>query len=142
LVLALVTVCLFLTAVTPVRAANSQPRRLVGTIHAFLRNDVCRQARLCPNYDPVVGYGLVAPELKAGETLAEWKTGSTPIVPCDHDLARLKRLSGRPGRPIFVLTLRGVPGGSCGAGWATFLLELRRVRGHWRASYWGPSPMF
>jgi hypothetical protein len=140
--LVLATILLFASMATPVQASKSQPASLVWTIRTFLRTDVCRQARFCPGYNPAVGYKLVAPELRGGETLAEWKTGSTPIVPCDHDLVKLKRLRGDSGRPMFALALRGMPGGSCGAGWAMFLLELRRVRGHWRASYWGPAPAF
>jgi hypothetical protein len=136
------TIFLFASTAASAQPSKSQPTSLIRTIRTFLRTDVCRQARFCPRYDPAIGYELVAPELRGGETLAEWKTGSTPIAPCDHDRVKLKRLRRDSGRPTFSVALRGMPGGSCGAGWAMFLLGLRRIHGHWRVSYWGPAPVF
>ena len=128
-------------AATTARADKARRENLIATIRTFLRTDVCRQLRFCLAYDPVVGYRVVAPELRGGESLAEWRTGNIPVAPCDYSRVKIRRVT-QPGlRPLFAVALHGVPAGSCGDGWVSFFLELRSIRGNWRVSYWGPSPV-
>jgi hypothetical protein len=78
---------------------------------------------------------LVAPELKHGMTLAEWKTGSIPVVPYKVAGTQLRLApvdSFTDHADVDVTFLRA------GAG-DTFRLGLRNVGGRWLVSSWVPA---
>jgi hypothetical protein len=84
--------------------------------------------------DLAKAWTLAAPELRSGMTLAQWKTGTIPVVPykvagAQLHLATVDSFSDHAD--IDVTFLRG------GAG-DTFRLGLSRVGGSWLVSSWVP----
>lgn len=84
-------------------------------------------------------WGLVAPELKQGMSLDEWKTGTIPVVPYPVGEANVTLKPVNSFTDVAQLRVTFVPRAGTKATAATFLLGLRKVDGHWLASTWQPS---
>jgi hypothetical protein len=82
---------------------------------------------------------ITAPELKQNMSLAEWKTGTIPVVPypVDQAVARLKLVSSFTDTAEFQVSFLPRTGVKTKA--AAFQLDLRKVDGKWLASSWLPS---
>jgi hypothetical protein len=84
-------------------------------------------------------WSIVAPELKQGMTLDEWKTGTIPVVPYPAGEAKvlLKTVNSFTDTAQLSVTFLPVSGSKVRA--AGFTLGLRNVDGHWLASSWQPA---
>jgi hypothetical protein len=82
---------------------------------------------------------ITAPELKQGMSLAEWKTGTIPVVPypVDQAVARLKVVSSFTDTAHMSVSFLPRTGTKAQA--ASFRLDLRNVDGKWLVSSWLPS---
>lgn len=104
--------------------ARAVAREFVAT--AVARQDLAR------------AWTLVAPELKQGLTLAQWKTGSIPVqpYPVAAAAARYSVQASHPTSAALRVTFVPPPASSTPAG--DFLLGLQRIRGRWVVSSWTP----
>ena len=85
------------------------------------------------------GWDVVAPELKQGMSLDEWKTGTIPVVPypvADASVV-LHVVSSFTDTARLHVSFVPKPGAKVAA--ASFTLGLHNVGGHWLASSWQPS---
>jgi hypothetical protein len=84
-------------------------------------------------------WALVAPELKGGLTLAQWKTGTIPVqpYPVDRAAARYTVQASHPGTAVLRVAFLPPPASTTPP--AEFLLELRRIHGRWLVSSWTPQ---
>jgi hypothetical protein len=84
-------------------------------------------------------WGIAAPELKQDMSLAEWRTGTIPVVPypVDQAVARLKPVSSFTDTAELVVSFLPLMGAKAKA--ASFRLGLRKVDGKWLVSSWLPS---
>ena len=82
---------------------------------------------------------IVAPTLKQNMTLAEWMTGTIPVVPypVDQAVARLKLMSSFTDTARFTVSF--LPRAGTRAQPAAFRLDLSSVNGKWLVSSWLPS---
>lgn len=67
----------------PVAIAAAERRQVIATAARFLETAVKRD-------HAEQAYGLVAPSLRSGTTLAHWRDGDIPVVPYPVDAARWK----------------------------------------------------
>lgn len=58
----------------PVRVTRATRREVDAVMTAFVRHAVARE-------DPVKAWDLATPDLKAGQTRAEWRRGEVPVYP-------------------------------------------------------------
>jgi hypothetical protein len=91
--------------------------------------------------DLAASYGLVAPELRQGFTLKQWKTGNIPVVyyPTeDVDLAGFKVDRSNPNDVVLQVLL--VPKDTSGVDPAVFYIGLKRAgkAKPWLVYYWVP----
>jgi hypothetical protein len=84
-------------------------------------------------------WAIVAPELKQGMTLAEWKTGTIPVVPYPVAQAGVALRVVSSFTDVAHLQVTFVPRSGTKAQAATFALGLRKVDGRWLVSAWQPS---
>ena len=100
--------------------------------HEFVQTAVARK-QLARAWD------IVAPELKQGMTLADWKTGTIPVVPYPvaeaHPLYRVLSSFTDTAR----VQVGFLPRAGSKARAATFTLDLRNVDGRWLVSSWQPT---
>jgi hypothetical protein len=82
---------------------------------------------------------IVAPELKQGMSLDEWKTGTIPVVPYPADQAQASFHVVSSFTDTARLQMTFTPRAGTRAQPATFTLDLRKVGGHWLVSAWQPS---
>jgi hypothetical protein len=82
---------------------------------------------------------IVAPELKQGMTLDEWKTGTIPVVPYPVGRAQAMLRVVSSFTDLARLQVTFVPKSGTKAHAATFTLGLRNVGGRWLVSAWQPS---
>jgi hypothetical protein len=119
------------TPTPPHRAAPLTPaeRRLATE---FLNTAVARK-RLARAWD------IVAPELKQGTSLDEWKTGSIPVVPYPvaKATALMRVVNSFTDRARLRVTF--VPKTGTAVRPAAFTLDLLNVDGHWLVSGWQPA---
>jgi hypothetical protein len=82
---------------------------------------------------------IAAPELKQGMSLAEWKTGTIPVVPypVSQAVARLRVVDSFTDTAQVAIDF--LPRSGTKAQAATFRLGLRKVGGTWLVSSWAPS---
>jgi hypothetical protein len=82
---------------------------------------------------------IAAPELKENMSLAEWKTGTIPVVPypVGQAVARLKVVSSFTDTAQIQVDFLPRTGSKTQA--ASFRLGLRNVDGKWLVSSWLPS---
>jgi hypothetical protein len=82
---------------------------------------------------------ITAPELKQNMSLAEWKTGTIPVVPypVDQAVAHLKVV--RSFTDTAQIQVDFLPRAGTKAQAAAFRLDLRNVDGTWLVSSWLPS---
>jgi hypothetical protein len=82
---------------------------------------------------------IVAPELKQGMSLEEWKTGTIPVVPypVGDAHAMLHVVNSFTDTAQVRVTFVPRPGSKVGG--ATFTLGLRNIDGQWLASTWQPT---
>jgi hypothetical protein len=82
---------------------------------------------------------IAAPELKQGMSLAEWKTGTIPVVPypVSQAVARLRVVDSFTDTAQVAIDF--LPRSGTTAQAATFRLGLRKVGGAWLVSSWAPS---
>lgn len=90
----------------------------------FVRTAVART-------DLAKAWTLVAPDLKQGMTLAQWKTGSIPVVPA--------KVSGEPIRVQVVTSFTDHAELDVLLGAAAYRLGLQQVGGRWLVSSWVPA---
>ena len=100
--------------------------------HAFVDTAVARK-------DLARAWTLVAPGLKSGLTLAQWKTGAIPVqpYPVAKAAARYTVQASHSGSAAFRVTFLPPPASSTPDG--DFLLTLQRIRGRWLVSSWTPQ---
>ena len=81
---------------------------------------------------------LVAPRLKQGLTLAQWKTGTIPVqpYPVAAAAARYTVQTSYPASAALRVTFVPPPASSTPA--SAFVLELQRIHGRWLVSSWTP----
>jgi hypothetical protein len=115
----------------PHRAARLSAAEL-QVAHTFLDTAVARK-----HLDRA--WGIVAPELKQGLTLAEWNTGTIPVVPYPVGEAKATLKPVESFTDVAQLRVTFVPHAGTKAAAATFTLGLRNVDGHWLASAWQPT---
>jgi hypothetical protein len=115
----------------PHRAAKLTAAEL-QVAHAFLDTAVARK-----HLDRA--WAIVAPELKDGMSLEEWKKGTIPVVPYPVGEADVTLKPVDSFTDVAQLRVTFVPHAGTKAAAATFLLGLRNVDGHWLASAWQPS---
>jgi hypothetical protein len=84
-------------------------------------------------------WAIAAPELRQDMTLAEWKTGTIPVVPypVDEAFAQLKVLSSFTDAAE--IQVRFLPHTGAKTKPASFRLGLRKLDGAWVVSSWLPS---
>lgn len=82
---------------------------------------------------------IVAPELKQGVSLDQWKTGSIPVVPYPADKANVILRDVNSFTDTARVRVTFVPVSGAGIRPATFTLDLRNVNGHWLVSGWQPA---
>jgi len=82
---------------------------------------------------------IVAPELKQGTSLDEWKTGTIPVVP--YPVARANAILHVVNSFTDTARVRVtfVPRSGTAVRAATFMLDLRNEGGHWLVSGWQPA---
>ena len=82
---------------------------------------------------------IAAPELKQGMSLAEWETGTIPVVPypVSQAVARLRVVDSFTDTAQVAVDF--LPRSGAAAQAATFRLGLRRVGGAWLVSSWAPT---
>jgi hypothetical protein len=112
----------------PLRAAplTAAERRVA---YAFLDTAVARK-----HLDRA--WGIVAPELKAGMSLDQWKTGTIPVVPYPVGAATVLMKTVNSFTDTAQLSVTFVPHSGTKAPAASFTLGLRKVDGRWLASAW------
>jgi hypothetical protein len=118
-------------AAPPHRAAKLTAAEL-QVAYAFLDTAVARR-----HLDRA--WGIVAPELKDGMSLEEWKKGTIPVVPYPVEEANVSLKAVDSFTDVAQLRVTFVPRAGTKAAAATFMLGLRNVDGHWLASAWQPS---
>jgi hypothetical protein len=84
-------------------------------------------------------WGIVAPELKQGMSLDEWKTGTIPVVPYPVHQAQASFHVVNSFTDTARIQVTFTPRAGTKAQPATFTLDLRNVGGHWLVSAWQPS---
>jgi hypothetical protein len=84
-------------------------------------------------------WSLVAPELKQGMTLDEWKTGTIPVVPYPAGQATVLLKTVNSFTDTAQISVTFLPRAGSKAHAAAFTLGLRNVDGHWLASSWQPE---
>jgi hypothetical protein len=84
-------------------------------------------------------WAIVAPELKQGMTLDEWKTGTIPVVPYPVAQAIVTLRVVSSFTDVARLQVTFAPRSGTKAQAATFALGLRNVDGRWLVSAWQPS---
>jgi hypothetical protein len=101
----------------------------VRVAREFLATAVARR-NLAASYD------LVAPALKQDLTLAQWKSGTIPVVPYPvaDATTSLKPVSSFTGAVLFRVTLTPRPGSSAKPG--LFDLSERKLGGRWLVDGW------
>jgi hypothetical protein len=82
---------------------------------------------------------IVAPELKQGMSLDEWKTGSIPVVPYPVGEAHVTLKVVNSFTDTAQLHVNFSPRAGSKAPPAVFSLGLRKVDGSWLASAWQPT---
>lgn len=115
----------------PHRAAKLTAAEL-NVAYAFLDTAVARK-----HLDRA--WAIVAPELKDGMSLEEWKKGTIPVVPYPVGEANVSLTTIGSFTDAAQLRVTFVPRAGTKAAAATFMLGLRNVGGHWLASAWQPS---
>jgi hypothetical protein len=105
--------------------ARAVAREFVAT--AVARKDLAR------------AWTLTAPQLKAGMTLAQWKTGQIPVqpYPVAKAAARYSVEESHPDAAVLRVSFVPPPASSTPAG--DFLLTLQRVGNRWLVSGWAPE---
>ncbi len=118
------------SAAAPVSVPLDPQARVVA--REFVATAVARK-------DLARAWALVAPELRGGLTLAQWKTGTIPVqpYPVAKAAARYTVEASYPGLASLRVTFLPPPASSTPAG--DFLLTLRRIHGHWLVSSWTPQ---
>lgn len=84
-------------------------------------------------------WASVAPELKQGMTLDEWRTGTIPVVPYPVGQAQAILRVVSSFTDVARIQVTFVPKSGTTAQAATFTLGLRKVGGRWLVSAWQPS---
>jgi hypothetical protein len=100
--------------------------------HTFLDTAVARK-HLDRAWD------IVAPELKQGMSLDEWRTGTIPIVPYPVGQASVSMKPVESFTDAAELRVTFQPRAGSKVAAAVFTLGLRNVGGHWLASAWQPT---
>jgi hypothetical protein len=90
-------------------------------------------------HDLVRAWDIVAPELKQGMTLDEWKTGTIPVIPYPVAQARPVIRAVNSFTDAAQLQITFVPRAGTKARPATFTLDLRKQGGSWLVSAWLPT---
>ncbi len=86
-----------------------------------------------------IAWRLAAPSLRGPLTLAQWRTGSIPVLPypVGQALARYVVKDSHPSDAV--LEVEFLPRKASTAQPAAFLLGLSRLDGRWRVASWSPS---
>ena len=84
-------------------------------------------------------WNIVAPELKQGMSLDEWKTGTIPVVPYPVAQASVAVHTVNSFTDAAHLRVTFAPRAGATVKPATFAVDLRNVDGHWLVSAWQPS---
>jgi hypothetical protein len=81
-------------------------------------------------------YGIVAPNLKEGMSLSEWKRGTIPVVPypVSEAKAQLHALSSFTDSVLFQVTFTPHVGSSAKP--AVYQLSEHKLRGRWLVDSW------
>lgn len=83
-------------------------------------------------------WALAAPELRGDHTLAEWLTGSIPVVPYPAAKARASYAVQVSTADRAVLRVGFTPSAGSEAQPGDFLITLRRIGGRWLVASWAP----
>ena len=118
------------SAVTPKTVPLDPQARTVA--RAFVATAVARR-------DLARAWTLAAPQLKAGLTLTQWKTGAIPVqpYPVAQAAARYTVQSSQPGVASLRVSFLLPPASSTPAG--DFTITLQRLHGRWLVSSWTPQ---
>ena len=84
-------------------------------------------------------YGLVAPSLKQGLTLAQWKTGNIPVVPYPTEELKPVRMAVKVSTGThanIMVFLDPKPGAAVKP--QIFIIELDKIGARWLVSTWVP----
>lgn len=82
---------------------------------------------------------LTHPELRAGYTLKEWKTGNIPVQPYPTeqlDVAAMRIEESHPRQAMLEVALLPKDGTTVKP--QTFFIGLKKVKGNWLVYYWAP----
>jgi hypothetical protein len=119
------------TPAPPHRAAPLTAAEL-EVAHAFVDTAVARK-----HLDRA--WEIVAPELKQGMSLDEWKTGTIPVVPYPVGEANVTLKVVNSFTDTAQLQVNFLPRAGSKASAAAFNLGLRKIDGRWLASGWQPT---
>ena len=119
------------TSPPPHRASRLSAAEL-NLAYSFLDTAVARK-------DLGRAWGLVTPELKQDMSLAEWKTGTIPVVPYPVSQANVGMSTVESFTDTASLHVAFTPRPHTAASPATFTLDLQNVHGRWLVSGWQPS---
>lgn len=115
----------------PHRKAALAPAEL-QVLQEFLDTAVARR-------DLGRAWTIVAPELKQGMSLTEWKTGVIPVVPYPVAKANVGVHTVDSFQDVALLKVTFLPKPGAAVASATFAAGLRNVDGHWLVSSWQPA---
>jgi hypothetical protein len=101
----------------------------VRVAHLFLSTAVARR-------NLAAAYDVVAPNLKEGMSLSEWKRGTIPVVPYPtaEAKAQLRASSSFTDSVLFQVTF--TPRGGSSAKPAVYQLSERKLQGRWLVDGW------
>jgi hypothetical protein len=124
---------------TPFKVDNSQygpvikmPKQALAMATAFVQTAVVRR-------DVAKSWAMVAPSLKAGFTLAQWKTGAIPVVPFPRAALKSVDLVAIRVRAKDILFQANLTSKSVQYQGQENYLELVPVDGRWLVSYYLPK---
>ncbi len=104
----------------------------LGVLYAFLDTAVARK-------NLGRAWEIVAPELKQGMSLREWKTGTIPVVPYPVAKARVGIHTAASFTDEAQFKVTFFPKAHPGVASASFAAGLRKLGGRWLVSSWQPS---
>ena len=121
------------------RGATTPPHRAAPIAAAERRVALEFVATAVARHDLARAWDLVTPELKQGMSLADWKTGTIPVIPYPVAKARSVIRATSSFTDAAQLQVTFVPRAGAAAQAATFTLELSKRGGRWLVSAWLPS---
>ena len=117
---------------SPPHRASKLSAEEARVVYAFLDTAVARE-----HLDRA--WGIVTPELRQGMSLAEWETGTIPVVPYPVREANVGMTTVESFTDTAHLDVKFSPFAGSVARPATFALDLRKVNGKWLVASWAPT---